>query len=176
MQPISDLTIATPTDESKRTFLKTVAVGAGSLALKALPLAGITVAVAFLESCGERVLAMLSVVMNVIGEAGGLFQELGLPQGVAITGKIAAVAKKVDEAIRGKNFKNALEFLNEIINRYQGTRLGRQELEAELVDDVEGALWRRQWIADSRVTVAPQLRSEERRVGKECRSRWSPYH
>ena len=24
--------------------------------------------------------------------------------------------------------------------------------------------------------VLPQLRSEERRVGKECRSRWSPYH
>ena len=24
--------------------------------------------------------------------------------------------------------------------------------------------------------VAEQLRSEERRVGKECRSRWSPYH
>ena len=23
---------------------------------------------------------------------------------------------------------------------------------------------------------AKQLRSEERRVGKECRSRWSPYH
>ena len=24
--------------------------------------------------------------------------------------------------------------------------------------------------------VCPVLRSEERRVGKECRSRWSPYH
>ena len=24
--------------------------------------------------------------------------------------------------------------------------------------------------------TAAQLRSEERRVGKECRSRWSPYH
>src|SRR2546430_16462337 len=24
--------------------------------------------------------------------------------------------------------------------------------------------------------VIPELRSEERRVGKECRSRWSPYH
>ena len=24
--------------------------------------------------------------------------------------------------------------------------------------------------------VAPSPRSEERRVGKECRSRWSPYH
>jgi len=26
------------------------------------------------------------------------------------------------------------------------------------------------------VTYAPNNRSEERRVGKECRSRWSPYH
>jgi len=25
-------------------------------------------------------------------------------------------------------------------------------------------------------SVLPILRSEERRVGKECRSRWSPYH
>ena len=25
-------------------------------------------------------------------------------------------------------------------------------------------------------TVLPSSRSEERRVGKECRSRWSPYH
>ena len=28
----------------------------------------------------------------------------------------------------------------------------------------------------SQSQVAAQLRSEERRVGKECRSRWSPYH
>ena len=26
------------------------------------------------------------------------------------------------------------------------------------------------------VAALSQLRSEERRVGKECRSRWSPYH
>ena len=26
------------------------------------------------------------------------------------------------------------------------------------------------------VTFPIQIRSEERRVGKECRSRWSPYH
>src|SRR3989449_6112662 len=25
-------------------------------------------------------------------------------------------------------------------------------------------------------SLAPNVRSEERRVGKECRSRWSPYH
>src|SRR3989449_11784111 len=26
------------------------------------------------------------------------------------------------------------------------------------------------------VDLPPEMRSEERRVGKECRSRWSPYH
>ena len=26
------------------------------------------------------------------------------------------------------------------------------------------------------MTTAVNMRSEERRVGKECRSRWSPYH
>src|SRR5256886_10245031 len=29
---------------------------------------------------------------------------------------------------------------------------------------------------DQELVVARELRSEERRVGKECRSRWSPYH
>src|SRR2546430_16581394 len=29
---------------------------------------------------------------------------------------------------------------------------------------------------DHRATLIAQSRSEERRVGKECRSRWSPYH
>ena len=31
-------------------------------------------------------------------------------------------------------------------------------------------------IATSRLQDGDTLRSEERRVGKECRSRWSPYH
>src|SRR2546427_10044583 len=31
-------------------------------------------------------------------------------------------------------------------------------------------------IDDERVAVDRRARSEERRVGKECRSRWSPYH
>ena len=26
------------------------------------------------------------------------------------------------------------------------------------------------------ITITNEVRSEERRVGKECRSRWSPYH
>src|SRR5712691_3208229 len=36
----------------------------------------------------------------------------------------------------------------------------------------------REAVKDSGITLTPGLRerSEERRVGKECRSRWSPYH
>ena len=29
---------------------------------------------------------------------------------------------------------------------------------------------------DNKMASSEKLRSEERRVGKECRSRWSPYH
>src|SRR3712207_9412648 len=31
-------------------------------------------------------------------------------------------------------------------------------------------------VTNSGGTVKTEIRSEERRVGKECRSRWSPYH
>src|SRR3712207_8768026 len=32
------------------------------------------------------------------------------------------------------------------------------------------------WVMIPLLAVLPLARSEERRVGKECRSRWSPYH
>src|SRR3712207_9133391 len=32
------------------------------------------------------------------------------------------------------------------------------------------------WVTSPAATELEQHRSEERRVGKECRSRWSPYH
>jgi len=32
-------------------------------------------------------------------------------------------------------------FYTQVINKYEGTRLGRQELDAEILEDVEGALW-----------------------------------
>ena len=31
-------------------------------------------------------------------------------------------------------------------------------------------------IINEMIAVSEEKRSEERRVGKECRSRWSPYH
>jgi phage terminase large subunit-like protein len=48
---------------------------------------------------------------------------------------------------RGTTYANranlAGAFLQQIIRKYEGTRLGRQELNAELLEDVRGALWNR---------------------------------
>jgi phage terminase large subunit-like protein len=41
--------------------------------------------------------------------------------------------------------------------RYAGTRIGRQELGGELLDDVEGALWNHRHIEAGRVERAPEL-------------------
>lgn len=56
---------------------------------------------------------------------------------------------------RGRTLDNAgnlsSEALEELLEQYGGTRLGRQELDAELLTDVEGALWKTAWIEAGRV-------------------------
>jgi phage terminase large subunit-like protein len=44
-----------------------------------------------------------------------------------------------------------------LYTRYGGTRLGRQELEAEWLDDVPGALWTREHLERNRVSSPPDL-------------------
>jgi len=62
---------------------------------------------------------------------------------------------------RGSTYDNkanlAASFLNAILAKYEGTRLGRQEIYAEVLEDVEGALWNRDWIDSGRVSDAPEL-------------------
>lgn len=48
-------------------------------------------------------------------------------------------------------------FLTEIASTYEGTRLGRQELLGELVEDCAGALWYWDMIEGARVTTVPPL-------------------
>jgi predicted phage terminase large subunit-like protein len=48
-------------------------------------------------------------------------------------------------------------FLDQIVRRYEGTRLGRQELDAELLDDVPGALWSHAMIDVARLAAVPDL-------------------
>lgn len=62
---------------------------------------------------------------------------------------------------RGSTYDNranlAPQFFSQIIRKYEGTRLGRQELNAEILDDNPGALWHRENIDAHRVREAPQL-------------------
>src|SRR5690606_23425074 len=44
--------------------------------------------------------------------------------------------------------------LETVVRRYQGARLGRAELEGELLDDVPGALWTRGLIEQNRIEAA----------------------
>ena len=57
------------------------------------------------------------------------------------------------------------DFLDEILHYLEG-----------LVVDKDGANGSFQFLSSMVELIDPLLRSEERRVGKECRSRWSPYH
>ena len=63
--------------------------------------------------------------------------------------------------VRGSTFDNAKNLapsaLAQLRARYEGTRLGRQELFAELLLDVPGALWTQDNIDANRVTAAPDL-------------------
>ena len=62
---------------------------------------------------------------------------------------------------RGSTFDNAKNLaasaLAELKLRYENTRLGRQELYGEILDNVEGALWTREMIETARVDTAPPL-------------------
>jgi len=63
---------------------------------------------------------------------------------------------------RGSTYDNrsnlAPTFLKTIIAKYEGTRLGRQELNAEIIEDRPGALWTLRGIDVDRVLQPPVLR------------------
>jgi phage terminase large subunit-like protein len=50
-----------------------------------------------------------------------------------------------------------VSFLKEVYGRFGGTRLGRQELDGELVEDIDGALWAGPILAAARIDAAPEL-------------------
>lgn len=85
------------------------------------------------------------------------------PKPVKIVRDILDQAKDTDTVAvtRGSSYANidnlAPAFFDQIVRRYEGTRLGRQELQGELLEDVEGAFWTRSMLDATRVKVAPDL-------------------
>jgi phage terminase large subunit-like protein len=63
---------------------------------------------------------------------------------------------------RGKTLDNranlAATFIDRIQKRYEGTRLGRQELNAEILGDLPGAIWTQSSIDAYRVREVPELK------------------
>lgn len=63
---------------------------------------------------------------------------------------------------RGSTMDNASNlppaFMKAVVEKYEGTRLGRQELNAEMLDDVPGALWTREMFDAARVKEPPRMK------------------
>ncbi|MBB6306234.1 DNA-packaging protein [Xanthobacter tagetidis] len=81
------------------------------------------------------------------------------PKPKAALRKIIADTRTV--ITRGSTFDNAgnlaPEFLQAVKEKYEGTRLGRQELNAEMLDDVPGALWTAAMLEAARVSAVPDM-------------------
>ncbi len=78
------------------------------------------------------------------------------------SGRRLGIMRMRDTVItRGSTFDNSSNlsptFLETVKARYDGTRLGRQELYAEVLEDIEGALWKHALIENSRRTIVPEL-------------------
>ena len=75
---------------------------------------------------------------------------------------IELLADKATHVTRGTSYENrenlAPGFFDEIVRRYEGTRLGRQELNAEVLSDTPGALWSRETIKHLPRSAVPPLR------------------
>jgi phage terminase large subunit-like protein len=71
------------------------------------------------------------------------------------------IADKYTAITRGATQENANNlpdgFMAMITDAWGGTRLGRQELNGELIEDVPGALWTRDSVEKHRVRTAPEL-------------------
>jgi phage terminase large subunit-like protein len=71
---------------------------------------------------------------------------------------IAHPATALTRALTRENAANlAPSFLESVIAQYAGTRLGRQELDGEMIEERKDALWTRDMIEAQRATQAPPL-------------------
>ncbi len=88
------------------------------------------------------------------------------PRPIALLKVIMREASTV--VTRGSTFENssnlAATFLEQIRKKYEGTRLGRQELAAEILDDVPGSLWTREGLDKTRRSKSDKLPDMQRVV------------
>lgn len=83
---------------------------------------------------------------------------------IATTPRPTAIIKRLLDdptvvVVRGSTYENrdhlAPAFFTQIISRYEGTTLGRQEIEGEVIAETAGALWKLSQLEALRVTTLP---------------------
>ncbi len=81
------------------------------------------------------------------------------PKPIPILKRLIGNSKtRVSKGTTFDNLKNlAPGFARDIVARYRGTRLGRQELNAEILEDTPGALWTRGLIEANRIHELPDF-------------------
>lgn len=83
------------------------------------------------------------------------------PRPTELVKSIVAGQEGKAHVTRGTTLDNAANladsFIEDIYRRYEGTRLGRQELSAEILGDLPGALWSQSVLDSYRVREAPEL-------------------
>lgn len=88
------------------------------------------------------------------------------PRPIVLLREIMKDAKTV--VTRGSTYDNsanlASAFLDQIKRKYEGTRLGRQEIGAEMLDDVPGSLWTRDMLDRNRKAKTDKLPDMQRIV------------
>lgn len=81
------------------------------------------------------------------------------PRPIPIIKMLIADPDTVD--VVGSSYENEANlsphFIKRILKRYEGTRLGQQEIHGGILDDVLGALWNRAMLEDTRVSEIPDL-------------------
>ena len=65
------------------------------------------------------------------------------------------------QVTRGATYENQDNlppaYFNQLIEQYDGTRIGQQEIYAELIDEDEDAIWKREWIEKARLSSHPPV-------------------
>ncbi|CAB4145854.1 COG5323 Uncharacterized conserved protein [uncultured Caudovirales phage] len=84
------------------------------------------------------------------------------PRPVDVVRRLIATQDGTVVITRGSTYENtanlAPAFIEEMKRRYDGTTLGRQELHAEVLDDLEGSLWQRADIDKARAIKTPEMK------------------
>jgi predicted phage terminase large subunit-like protein len=90
------------------------------------------------------------------------------PRPVKLLRSLLAREGKDVAVTRGSTFENeanlAPTFIQALRDRYEGTRLGRQEIYAELLSDNPGALWQAEWIDRDRLAKNPDRDPDLKRI------------